>query len=228
MRDKNVLVVAPHPDDETLGCGGTLLSLKANGNKIHWLLITDMFETEGYSSNVIMKRDEEIKKIYNSYEFDNLIKLGIPATQLDVIKKGELISKIANVFDEISPNIVFMPYINDIHSDHKLTSEAVLSCTKWFRHKSIEKVLFYETISETNFNINTTTRAFKPNVYVNIGNYLEQKIEIMSIYESEFLNHPFPRSEKAIRSLASLRGSESGYDAAEAFELLKDTMSFEF
>lgn len=221
MINKTVLVVTPHPDDETLGCGGTLLLLKNKGYKINWLIITGISEEYGFSNEKVSSRNDEINKIVKRYGFEKVIKLGIQPSRVDEVSKGELVGKISTAFNEIKPNIIFVPFNNDVHTDHKLIAEATISCTKWFRYPFIENVLYYETISETDFNIDSTASRFNPNVYVDISNYLEEKMNIMHIYESEIEEFPFPRSEKAIRSLAYLRGSQSGSEAAEAFELLR-------
>lgn len=221
MINNNVLVVTPHPDDETLGCGGTLLALKNKGYKVNWLIVTEIFEEYGFSKEKIKSRNHEINRVTDKYDFDKVIKMGIPTSKVDEISKGKLVEKISNVFNEIKPNIIFVPYYNDVHTDHKAIAEATISCTKWFRHNCIEKVLYYETLSETDFNIDSTTTKFNPNVYIDISEYLDDKLSIMKIYESEMGKFPFPRSEKAIKSLAYLRGSQCGVEAAESFQLLR-------
>ncbi|BEP30345.1 PIG-L deacetylase family protein [Helicovermis profundi] len=219
--NKTAVVITPHPDDETLGCGGTLLVLKNIGYKINWLIVTNIFEEFGFSKEKIESRNNEIDLVSKRYGFDIVKKIGIPTSRVDEISKGKLVSEISNAFNEIKPNIIFAPFYNDVHTDHKAIAEATLSCTKWFRYSYIEKVLYYETISETDFNIDSTAKRFNPNVYIDISQYLDEKLSIMKIYESEIGEFPFPRSEKAIRSLAYLRGSQCGSDAAEAFELLR-------
>lgn len=221
MINKTVLVVTPHPDDETLGCGGTLLLLRNNGYKINWLIVTDVLEKYGFSKERIKSRNTEIELISKQYKFEKVNRLGIPTSRVDEMSKGELVGKISEVFNEIKPSIVFIPFYNDVHTDHKAIAEATISCTKWFRYPFIEKVLYYETISETDFNIDSTGSKFNPNVFIDVSQYLDEKMRIMSIYESEMGEFPYPRSEKAIRSLAYLRGSQSGAEAAEAFELLR-------
>jgi len=226
MTNKTVLVVSPHPDDETLGCGGTLLSLKSKGYNTNLLIVTDIFEEFGFSKEKVQSRDNEINLISKRYNFDKVIRTGIPTTKVDEVSKGELVGKISNAFNKIKPNIVFIPFYNDAHTDHKAIAEASISCTKWFRYPFIEKVLYYETISETDFNIDSTAFRFNPNVYIDISNHLDEKLSIMNIYRTEIGEFPFPRSERAIRSLAYLRGSQCGTEAAEAFELLRANIKF--
>lgn len=221
LMKKRVVIVTPHPDDETLGCGGTILKHIAAGNEVYWLIVTKM--DEGYfPRNRIEKRESEIAQVEFRYGFKKTIQLPYNAAKLDEVPSSELVSIIGNVFKEVEPNIVYVPYRNDIHSDHKVVYDATMSCTKWFRYPSIERVLVYETLSETDFIMNTDANGFKPNVFVSISEFIEKKIEIMNIYESEVAPHPFPRSEEAIRALATLRGAAAGVLAAEAFMLVKE------
>lgn len=218
--NKNVIVLTPHPDDETLGCGGTLLKYREKGYTLYWLIVTGMGET--FTKERQKQRQKEIKTVANAYGFKDVFQLGFPAAELDCIKMGDIVSRISHVFSKIEPQIVFTPYPGDIHSDHKVVFDATMACTKWFRYPSVEKVLVYETLSETDFSIDPDVNGFRPNVYINIDGYLEEKIKIMNVYASEINEFPFPRSEKAIRSLAYLRGTASGYAEAEAFMLLKE------
>lgn len=217
---RNVVIITPHPDDETLGCGGTILKHIHLGDSVYWLIITEMGSF--FDLDKRNRRNREIEQVACKYQFEKTYKLGFEATTLDQISSGELIRKIGEVFREIQPNIVYAPYPSDIHSDHKAVFDATMACTKWFRYASVEKVFAYETLSETDFTINPDANTFTPNVFVNIGDYLDKKIEIMEFYKSEVSEFPFPRSEKAIRSLAYVRGAASGFEAAEAFMLLKE------
>ena len=113
---------------------------------------------------------------------------------------------------------------SDAHSDHRYTFEAVAACTKSFRYPFVKKVCVYETLSETEFGMRLDDSGFKPNMWVNITDYLDRKIEIMKIFESELGNHPFPRSVENIISLAKLRGSTANTDAAECFVILKEIL----
>jgi LmbE family N-acetylglucosaminyl deacetylase len=218
----NVIVIAPHPDDETLGCGGTLLKHKNIDDRIHWLIATKMTEDQGFSTKQMEDRRQEIDTVQRQYSFDSVVHLNIPSTQVDTVPMGKLVSQISKVFQEVRPNIVYVPYRGDIHTDHKFIFDAVIACTKSFRYPYVKQVLAYETLSETDCAINPDQNGFQPNFFVNIEEYLAKKIKIMNIYESEIGEFPFPRSEKAIRSLAQVRGAASGFRAAEAFMLLKE------
>ena len=152
-------------------------------------------------------------------QFDTLFDLKYPTRELDRVPTLELTSKISEIFSNFQPNEVLVPSPSDIHSDHRITYDAVVSCAKWFRHPYIERILSYETLSETNFDY-LQTNTFKPNFFIDISSHIQRKIELARIYESEFLNHPFPRSLEAIKALATLRGSMSGFNSAEAFQVI--------
>ncbi|MFD2705617.1 PIG-L deacetylase family protein [Salibacterium lacus] len=217
---ERVMMITPHPDDETLGCGGSLLQHRDNNDDIQWVIFTDM--SEDYSAVLRNNREEEIKRAAEEYQFSKLHKLNFPAASLDETELKEMISGVADIFQQEQPTTIYLPYRYDTHTDHCRVYDAVMACTKWFRFPSIKSVLAYETLSETNFSHDPAVNGFHPNVFKNITPYLDKKIEIMNIYESEIKPHPFPRSDKAIRSLAYLRGSASGFEAAEAFMLIKE------
>jgi len=217
-----ILVIAVHPDDETLGCGGTLLKHKANGDEIHWLIATDIKESEGYDIPAIKQRNKEIKKVENLYGFTSVNKLDLSTTKVDAYSMSVLVSKISSVIDRIKPDTIYLPFKGDVHSDHKYIFDAAYSCTKIFRYPFIKKIYMMETLSETEFSLSTKEDSFVPNVFIDISKYMNKKIEIMNIYESEIGKHPFPRCEKNMRALATYRGATSGCDYAESFVLLKE------
>ena len=215
------IVIAPHPDDEVLGVGGTLLRRKAEGEKMAWLIVSGITSEAGWSDDKIKQRADEIKRVSVLFGFDSVFELNFPTTQLDQVSMSDLIAAISNVFKTFEPEEVFVPHPSDVHTDHRIVFDAVASCTKWFRYSSIKRVLAYETLSETDFGLGTN-QAFRPNVFINIEPYLTDKLRAMDIYESELGEFPFPRSHEAIRALATLRGAASGFKAAEAFELLRE------
>ena len=223
---KNVLVVAPHPDDETLGCGGSLLKHKANGDNIYWLIITNVFLNKPYNWNEekIANRQIEIDKVSGLYGFNNTFKLDFPTTELDSISTSELIGSISKIIYDVQPEIIYLPNCYDIHTDHQLTFKAAYSCTKNFRYPFIKRILMYETLSETEFVPSLQSSTFNPNVFVDITEYFGGKLEILKIYKSEIMKGNMPRSISSIESLARFRGSQIGVKYSESFQLLKDIL----
>ena len=222
MESKKILIISPHPDDETLGVGGTILKLKENSNFIYWLIITGMNEKLGFSKEKILSREKEIEKVAEIYKFEDVFKLNFPTTRLDTIPMVDLVSKISDCIYKIKPEIIFVNNKSDIHTDHKITFQAVISATKPFRANFIKKILMYETISETDTLTSLSENIFPPNIYVDISNYIEKKLKIMSTYKSEIMNYPLPRSLDSIKALARYRGSQIGVEYAEAFMLVRE------
>tara|TARA_B100000886_G_scaffold339767_1_gene306246 strand:- start:1364 stop:2038 length:675 start_codon:yes stop_codon:yes gene_type:complete len=221
------LVIAPHPDDEILGCGGYLLKSKINGDLISWLIITGLHEKDGWPIHKIKSRKEEIDKVRKKLNISqkNLYNLNLPTTKLDQYPISKLIQLISEVFESFQPEEVLLPHPGDIHSDHRIVFEASLSATKWFRYPFIKRILTYETISETDFAADPRYLAFKPNIFVDISDQLKDKLNTIQIYASEVGSFPFPRSIESISSQAKVRGSQAGFKAAEAFCLIKEILN---
>lgn len=219
-----ILIVSVHPDDEVLGCGGTILKHKAYGNKVYWLILTDVSIEHGFSPSRVSSRSEEIRKVSEKFGFQGVFNLKLPTMRLDTLPIGEIVLGVSKVMTEVQPDIVYLVNRSDIHSDHKIAFQALLSCTKNFRYPYIRRVLSYECLSETEFAPPVPEAAFLPNVFVDISDYFDTKIEIMKVYESEVMEGPLPRSLSTIEALARFRGSQIGVKYAEAFMLIKEKL----
>ena len=219
---RNILVVAPHADDETLGPGGSLLRHADEGDEIFWLIMTNKFEKDGFSKDDVDARNKEIEKVAESFGFNEIWRLNYSPGKLDKADTIEIIEDLSKAFNSIKPEIVYLPFSNDVHSDHRITSEAVIACSKTFKFPTIRSFRVYETVSQTEFGSNLYRGSFHPNLWIDISGFLSKKIEIADIYESEIADHPFPRSSKNIESLASFRGSTMGVSSAESFIIIKE------
>jgi LmbE family N-acetylglucosaminyl deacetylase len=216
-----VVVISAHPDDEVIGCGGTLLKHEANGDELFWIIVTNVFENQGFSKQRVESRQTEIEKVKTMMGFSGVYKLDYPTMSLDSNSVNTMIPKISTIFNEIKPEVIYVLNRSDAHSDHRITFDAVAACTKSFRYPSIKKVLMYECISETEFAPTLPEKAFQPNYFVDVTNYFAKKLEVMKVYESELGEHPFPRSIRNIEALATFRGASVGVEYAEAFQLIK-------
>ena len=215
-----ILVISPHPDDETLGCGGTILKHKDIGDKIYWLIVTNIDVKDEWNKDTVKERQKEIKRVAEMYSFEKIFKLDYPAAKLDVIPIQKIIESISKVIFEIKPEIIYLPNRSDVHTDHQITFKTAYSCTKNFRYPFIRKILMYETLSETEFAPALPENTFIPNVFVDITKYFGKKLEIFKIYKSEVMKEPLPRSLGSIKALARFRGSQIGVEYAEAFMLV--------
>ena len=214
-----VMVVSPHPDDETLGAGGTLIKLKKQGHSIYWLNITDMKVEDGWDIQKVEHRKEQIHAIINYYHFDGFYNLSLPPTKLSILSEGEIIGKIRGVLEEVKPEWIIIPGQYDAHSDHYVTYNCCMAATKTFRALYIKRVTTMEIISETDYGFQK--EKFEPNLYVDITDELEGKLAAMRIYDTEIEGEPFPRNLENIKALATVRGAASTRKFAEAFCIVK-------
>jgi len=217
-----ILFTSPHPDDETLGCGGTILKHNEMGDEIYWLIMTNISVKAGYDEVRVRDRQLEIELVAKEYGFKDVFKLDFPTTGLDTVIRSQLIGAVSNTISKIMPAVIYLPNRNDVHSDHKITFDTVISSTKSFRCSFIKKLLVYEVISETEFSPPLQFNAFVPNSFSDISDYLEKKISVMEIYKNEMGEHPFPRSIENLKALATFRGATAGVKYAEAFMVLKE------
>lgn len=217
-----VLFIAVHPDDETLGCGGTILKHKAQGDEIYWMTVTNATKNHPlhFTDEFVEFRNKLVDKISDTYGFNETVKLDLPTQMLHTIDLKDFIMKVDDVIKRIKPEIIYLPFRGDIHSDHRATFDAVYACTKSFRKPYIEKLYMIEALSETEFAPAIPGDTFVPNVYVDITGYMDRKLEIMGMYEKEVMQEPYPRSLSSIQALARVRGSRAGVMYAEAFMLL--------
>lgn len=218
---KSIVIVSAHPDDEILGAGGTLIKHRDQGDSIHWLIVTNIFEHQGFSKERIAERQQEIDTVAEKLKVKEVCKLDYPTMSLSGSSLSTMILKISDFFRQVEPEVIYCLNRSDAHSDHRIVFDAVMACTKSFRYPFIREVMMYECLSETEFAPSLPEKVFQPNCYIDISDGMEEKIELMKVYASELGEHPFPRSEKNIRALATFRGASAGMDFAEAFQIIK-------
>lgn len=216
-----VIVIAAHPDDEVLGVGGTMMKHVAQGDEVYWLIVTGLHEEHGFSRDRIASRNAEIEIVAKELGIKSTYKLDYPTMSLTSGSLQTLIPEISTIFSNVEPDTIYCLNRSDAHSDHRVIFDAVMACTKSFRYPFIKKVLMYECISETEFAPALFEKVFIPNYFVDISSYIDKKLELMKVYESEIGDHPFPRSLDNIRALAHFRGASVGVHYAEAFQLIK-------
>lgn len=221
---KKVLFVSVHPDDESFGCGGTILKHKSKGDRVYWLNLTARTKGHpgGYTEDRYQARVALTHRIAGCYGFERFDNLELQTGLLDTYPLFELVGRIDRIISEITPEIIYLPNRSDVHSDHRVGFLAAYSCTKNFRKPYIRKILMYETLSETEFTPPLTENAFFPNLFVDISEWMEQKLDILRMYETELMHDPLPRSIHTIKSLAGYRGSRIGVKYAEAFVILEE------
>ncbi len=220
---ETILVISVHPDDETLGCGGTLLKHREAGDVLHWLILTSAREPQ-WTGDVLKKKTQEIEDIAAAYGFATTTRAGFPAAQLDQVSQNELLGKIRDTVQATHPSIVYLIHGGDVNSDHRAAFGAACSALKPFHLSKlgVRRILSFETLSSTEAAPPQASAAFAPNVFVDIGDRIERKIEIMGLYVSETHLDPLPRGPSAIRALARYRGATIAAAYAEAFMLIRE------
>lgn len=209
-KKKRVLVVAVHPDDETLGCGGTILKHLREGDEVHCVFIT--------GGNVYQK--QLIDKINALYGFTSMATLNFHELHLHEIQ-NELIGALSKVVSAIQAQVLYIPNRSDAHSDHRTVFNAIMACSKNFRYPFVEQILMCEVISETDFAPLLSENAFVPNYFVDITDEFCKKIKILELFESELLAYPMTRNQSAIEALNRYRGTLINVEYAEAFMAIK-------
>jgi LmbE family N-acetylglucosaminyl deacetylase len=220
-----VLTISAHPDDETLGCGGTLLKHRQHGDQLYWLIATVCHEPQ-WSADTIRCKAAEVEQVADAFGMERTFRLGFPNARLDTIAISDLMAPIATCVDEVRPEIVYLLHGGDIHTDHFMLFTATMSVLKPFYmvKRGVRRVLCYETLSSTDAAPPRWERAFVPSVFSDISPYIDQKIDIMKLYATEIHPDPMPRGESAIRALARYRGTTISTEYAEAFTLVRELM----
>lgn len=220
---KNILVIAPHADDEVLGAGGTIAKLADEGNSVYVAVVT-VPEPPDFTAEQAKQIREEALLSHKLLGVKKTFFLGLPAARLDTTPHKLANQKLCELFAEVKPHTAFIPFLGDIHLDHQYASLSALVAARPHLPYAPKVVYAYETMSETNWNAPYVTPTFVPNTYIDITQYLEDKIQAMKAYGSQIQSFPHERSEEALRALAALRGSTVSCFAAEAFVLFRQVI----
>jgi len=220
---RRILVLAPHPDDEVLGVGGTIARFAAEGAEVYVAILTRGYPPH-FEEELIQKGRREASAAHQLLGVKETIFLSLPAAELDTIPHREVNSQLFEVYQKVQPELLFIPFNGDIHMDHQRVFLSALVAARPNSSYAPKVIYSYETLSETNWNAPYLTTNFVPNVFVDISVYLETKIKAMQMYTSQLKPFPNERSEEALRALATLRGSTVSRCAAEASYLVREVL----
>jgi LmbE family N-acetylglucosaminyl deacetylase len=217
-----VLVVAPHPDDEVLGVGGTIARLAREGNDITVTIVTKGWEPL-FSDSIVEQARAEAWEANEIIGVKSLRFMDMPVTKLGQIPTHELNEAFDRLMDEEKPEMVFLPFAGDRHEDHRQVFQACMVALRpSSRLKYVQQILCYETVSETHWSAAYVEPCFEPQLWVDISKQLPIKVRAMQTYRSQLQPEPDARSLEAIVSLAKWRGSVAGMQAAECFVILRE------
>ncbi len=212
---RRVAVIAAHPDDETVGAGGTMARLARSGIEVYVCVVTRAYEPDWTAEEIdsIRKRAE---RAFSVLGVTRSAFLGYPTVKLNTVPNKELTDALKRLIEEARPDAVLAPYQGDLNQDHGIVARAAAVAARPSGRKG-PAFLHYEVLSSTEWGRMYGGSCFRPNLYVDIEEMLETKIEAMRAYGAELKDFPHPLSEEGIRALARLRGMEAGLSSAEAF-----------
>jgi LmbE family N-acetylglucosaminyl deacetylase len=224
---EKVLVIAAHPDDEILGCGGSIIEHIKQKDKVGIIIAAEGITSRDNSRN-IKKREKEVqklhfvsKKIAKNLKVNFIEFLQLPDNRLDSLDLLDLVKKIEKIIIKFKPKTIYTHHSGDLNIDHRLINNATITACRPYPGQTVEKVLTFEIPSSTNWAEAQKESTFIPNYYREITKSLKNKIKFLSMYKDEMRRWPHARSIKAVESLAHYRGSTIGVKSAEAFQVVR-------
>ncbi len=225
---KTVLVIAAHPDDEVLGCGGTILKHSQEGDKVFVIIAAEGLTSRQNKRNREIVSNELNDLIVTANKAAEILQvagiefLQLPDNRLDSMDRLDLIKLIEEKIRKFEPEIVYTHHSGDVNVDHRRLYEATITACRPMPGNKVNRILTYEVLSSTDWQPKGSYESFQPNVFVDISRQLQKKMEALNIYASEMRPWPHSRSIKAVEHLGRLRGSQVGREAVEAFNLLRE------
>lgn len=223
----NILIIAAHPDDEVLGCGGTIVRAVQEGNHVNIAVlgegITSRYQQrEQADKDLVAKLRENAQKVGAFLGVENVFNFDLPDNRFDTVPMLDIVKIIEDLIERVKPQIIYTQHGGDLNIDHRQVFCATLTAARPLPNCTVKSIYTYEVPSSTEWAMGRFSTPFQPNVFVDINKTLENKLKAMEIYEGEGRSFPHPRSPEALRSIALRWGSVSGCYAAEAFELVRE------
>ena len=215
---KKIVIIAPHPDDETLGVGGSIKRFSELNAEVSVLIVSGHLPPL-YKKEIFKTTEKEAKNAFKLLGVKDFNFLKIPATFLHQEEIGSLYAKIASFITEREPDLVFLPF-PDRHIDHRIVFDGGIVGCRPNNHYFPKHVLLYETLSETHWNVAGVEASFQPDFYIDITNQIGYKVNALKAYKSQ-IDGNRSRSVDAIKALGKFRGSQNGVEYAEAFKVVR-------
>ncbi len=222
---KKIAVIAAHPDDEVLGCGGTIAKFSQKGSVVDVLILGEGIVSRKKKEELLKKEElealvENCKKANKIIGSNSITIKNFPDNRFDSVDLLEIVKTIEEFMNDKRPRAVFTHHRGDLNIDHRITNKAVVTACRPVAIWSPDILFSFDILSSTEWNFGCRENIFYPNVFINIDKEIDTKIEAMKCYDSEINNFPFPRSVDAIKYQAKRYGAISNHPTSEAFELL--------
>lgn len=219
---KSILVIAAHPDDETIGCGGAIIKHKCDGDEVNILTLTDGVGSRlGADDNDLKVRNDAAKSAIDILGANWIGAGNFSDNNMDSVPILEIIKFIESFKKNFYPDIIYTHSPSDLNIDHTITAKATLTAFRPEPQEKYSEIRFFEIASSTDFTLKQLNDRFEPNLFINIKDFIDKKIEALKCYEIEMRDYPHSRSYEKIKSLAEYRGAQSGLEYAEAFEIVR-------
>jgi LmbE family N-acetylglucosaminyl deacetylase len=222
----SVLVIAAHPDDEILGCGGTMTRLAREGHEVRIAILA-----EGMSSRYTQREHADERQLQHLHAgaqraadkvgAKELVLCKLPDNRLDTVPLLDVVKLVEELVTRFRPEVIYTHHPGDLNIDHGVVHRAVLTATRPVAGRCVREIYAFEVPSSTEWAFQRLEPSFRPNVFVDITDTLETKIEALAFYDTETRKFPHPRSAEALRAIAARWGSVAGLPAVEAFELIR-------
>lgn len=216
-----VLVIAPHPDDEVIGVGGTIAKRALAGDEVYVCVVTKGCMPL-FSPEYVEQGRSECRKADAMLGIKETVFLDFPAVMLETVPRYELNAKISDLIQRIGPDEVYIPHRGDMQIDHQMVVDAAMVGLRPKYEHVVRRIYAYETLSETGWNLPNVVNEFIPTVYEDISETMERKLEAMNVFQSQLSKYPNARSIGAIKALAQFRGAMVGINYAESFSLIRE------
>jgi N-acetylglucosamine malate deacetylase 1 len=218
--NETVLVIVAHPDDEVLGCGGTIARHASNGDGVHVLFVADG-ETSRIGTSPDANRHKAAQQACKILNAEPPIFLDLPDQRLDSISLLDVVQKIEPIVASLRPSVIYTHHGGDLNLDHRIVHQAVVTALRPQPGGTCRAVFAFEVPSSTEWATSAIGEAFRPSHFVDIGGFLDLKMRALQAYDAEMRTFPHARSYMGVKSLAAVRGANSGFEAAEAFVTLR-------
>jgi LmbE family N-acetylglucosaminyl deacetylase len=223
---ESVLIVAAHPDDEILGCGGTMARLANEGHEVRIAILA-----EGMTSRYQQRDQVDRKKLNDLHNHaqqaadkvraKELVLCKLPDNRMDTVPLLEVVKVVEELLERFRPSVIYTHHSGDLNVDHGVVYRAVLTATRPVPGQRVREIYAFEVPSSTEWAFQRLEPTFRPSVFVDISATLDTKIAALACYDTETRKFPHPRSPEALRAIAMRWGSVAGFQAAEAFELIR-------
>lgn len=224
MNDR-VLVIAAHPDDEVLGCGGAILKHTSNADTVRILILAEGLTSREPVRDAVRHKDELVHLHENSEQAakrlgaEGVRLCSFPDNRMDSIDLLDVVKEVEQEIEGFKPNIVYTHHGGDVNIDHQITHDAVVTACRPLPECPVKMLLFFEVLSSTEWQIPSPDRVFAPNWFVDIEHEIDGKLDALRCYASEMREYPHSRSYQGVKNLAAYRGVCVGRKYAEAFSL---------